>query len=134
MSLDDALAFIRQNHRAVLATRRPDGSPQLSPIIVNVDTEGRLEISSTEDRAKVRNLRRDPACSVCVISDSFFGRWVQVDGVADIVSLPEAMEPLVEYYRRLSGEHDDWDDYRRAMEDDRRVLVRITPHRATPSS
>ena len=133
MSLDDALAFIRQNHRAVLATRRPDGSPQLSPIMVNVDTEGRLEISSTEDRAKVRNLRRDPACSVCVISDSFFGRWVQVDGVADIVSLPEAMEPLVEYYRRLSGEHDDWDDYRRAMEEDRRVLVRITPHRATPS-
>ncbi len=134
MDIEGALEFIRENHRAVLATRRQDGSPQLSPVIIGVDAEDRIEMSSTEGRAKVLNLRRDPACSLVVMVDRFFGSWVQVDGRAEVLSLPDAMEPLVEYYRRISGEHEDWDAFRRAQTEDRRCLVRITPERAGPGS
>jgi hypothetical protein len=67
-----------------------------------------------------------------VLNDRFFGDWIYIEGEADVVSLPEAMEPLVEYYRSISGEHDDWDDYRAAMEREQRVLVRITPRRVGP--
>ncbi len=133
MDVDEARRFIRENHRAVLATFRNDGRPQLSPVTVGVDEAGRVVISSRETAYKVRNLRRDPRASVCVINDAFFGPWVQVDGTATIVSLPEAMEPLVEYYRAISGEHPDWDDYRRAMEQQRRVIVRIDLERAGPN-
>jgi PPOX class probable F420-dependent enzyme len=132
METDDALAFLRDNHRAVLATLRADGRPQLSPVTVAVDDGGYVAISSRETAFKVRNLRRDPRASLCVLNDGFFGRWIYVEGMATIVSLPEAMEPLVAYYRAVSGEHPDWDDYRQAMVRDRRVLVRIAIDRAGP--
>ncbi len=133
MDLDEARAFIRDHHRAVLATRRKDGSPQLSPVSVGIDGEGRAIVSSREPAFKVRNIRRDPRVSLCVLPDGFYGGpWIQVDGAADVLSLPDAMEPLVEYYRGISGEHPDWDDYRAAMERDRRVLVRVTIERAGP--
>jgi len=123
--IDDALTFIRQHHRGVLATRRRDGRPQLSPVTATVD-DGRVVVSSTEDRAKVRNLRADPRTSYCALTDGFFGAWAQVDGRAEVISLPDAMELLVRYYRGISGEHPDWDDYRAAMTRDRRCLVAIT--------
>jgi len=132
VDLEAARAFIRQNHRAVLATRRQDGSAQLSPVVCAVDGDGRVVVSTRETAMKVANLRRDPSISVCVLSDSFFGEWRQVDGRAEIVSLPGAMEGLVDYYRSISGEHADWDDYRAAMVRDRRVLVRIELTRAGP--
>ena len=132
MDLDRARDFVRTNHRGVLLTRRGDGTPQLSPITAGVDDAGRVLISSRETAYKVRNLRRDPAVSVCVFVDGFFGEWVQIDGTAEIVSLPEAMELLVGYYRDISGEHPDWDDYRAAMERDRRVMIRISIDRAGP--
>lgn len=132
MDADGARAFIQENHRAILATRRSDGRPQMSPVVVAVDDEGRVAISSRETAYKVKNLRRDPACSVCVFTDNFFGEWVQVDGTAEIVSLPDAMELLVDYYRRLAGEHDDWDEYREAMRSEKRVLVRISIESAGP--
>lgn len=130
---DDARSFVREHTRAVLATRRRDGRPQLSPVLVTVDDEGRLLISSRETAVKVKNLRRDPRASLVGITERFFGEWVQLDGTAEIVSLPEAMELLVDYYRRVGGEHDDWDDYRRAMESERRVVVRITVESAGPN-
>jgi PPOX class probable F420-dependent enzyme len=135
MQLDvgTALSFVRANHHAVLATTRADGRPQLSPIVANVDAEGRVAISSRETAVKVKNLRRDPHASLCVVSDGFFGEWVQLEGPATILSLPDAMEPLVDYYRSLSGEHPDWADYRAAMERDRRVLILIHPERAGPN-
>lgn len=135
MSPDDARAFIREHHRAVLVTRRTDGGVQTSPVIVDVDDvdeDGKLVISSRETAYKVRNLRHQPQASVCVISEEFFGPWVQVDGTAEIVSLPEAMDGLVAYYRRLSGEHPDWEEYREAMRSEQRVLVRISVDRAGP--
>ena len=130
MQLDRARDFLRANHRAVLATTRADGRPQLSPVACGVDPAGRVIVSTRETAVKTRNLRRNPLASLCVFTDAFFGGWVQVEGQAEIVSLPEAMELLVDYYRRISGEHPDWDDYRAAMVRDRRLVVRIRADRA----
>ncbi len=133
MALDDARAFVAENHRAVLATYRRDGRPQLSPCLVGVDPEGRLEISSNEPRAKVRNLRRDPRASVLVMTDKFFEkRWIQIDGTAEVVSFPEAIEPLMGYHRRFSGEHPDWDAFREEAERERKVMILIAIDRAGP--
>ncbi|MDQ1432444.1 MAG: hypothetical protein QOF40_3046 [Actinomycetota bacterium] len=132
MNLDDARAFIREHHEAVLLTYRGDGSPQMSPVACNVDADGHVIISTRETALKTKNLRRDPRASLCVLSKGFYGEWIQVDGRAEVVSLPEAMELLVDYYRTTAGEHPDWDDYRAAMERERRVMVRITLERAGP--
>jgi PPOX class probable F420-dependent enzyme len=128
-----ALAYLRDHHRAVLATTRADGRPQLSPVAAAVDADGLVVISSRETAMKVKNLRRAPYASLCAFTDGFYGDWVQVEGPAEILSLPDAMEPLVEYYRTLSGEHPDWDDYRAAMRRDQRVLIRIRVERAGPN-
>ena len=132
MDVDLARAFIRSNHHAVLSTFRNDGRPQLSPVACGIDAEGAVVVSSRETAVKTRNLRRDPRASICVFTDQFFGEWVQVDGRAEIVSLPDAMEMLVAYYRSLSGEHPDWDEYRAAMEREQRVMIRIVLERAGP--
>ena len=132
MDAETAREFIRANHHAVLATNRRDGRPQLSPVACGVDSEGLVVISSRETAIKVKNLRRDPEASLCVLSDTFFGEWIQVDGSAEIVSLPAAMYGLVDYYRSVVGEHPDWDDYRAAMEREQRVLVRVRIERAGP--
>jgi PPOX class probable F420-dependent enzyme len=132
VQLDRAREFLRANHRAVLATTRADGRPQLSPVLCGVDSAGRVLISTRETAVKTRNLRRNPLASLCVLSDAFFGGWVQVEGKAEIVSLPEAMELLVEYYRLVSGEHPDWDEYRATMQRDRRCVIRIEIDRAGP--
>lgn len=132
MDIAKAQQFLRDNECAVLATTRRNGQIQMSPVTVGLDAEGRAIISSRETAYKVRNLRRRSQASLCVFVDEFTGPWVQVNGNAEIVSLPEAMEPLVEYYRQVAGEHPDWDDYRRAMQRDQRVLIRITIESAGP--
>ena len=133
MGPDDAQEFVASNHRAVLITRRSSGGLQTSPVLVGVDGEGKLVISTREGAYKTRNLRRDPTAVLCVFPDGFFGRWMQVEGTAQVVSLPEAMEGLVDYYRRISGEHPDWDEYRRAMQKQQRVLVRVSIDRVGPT-
>ena len=132
MDIEEARAFIGKNHRAVLATFRADGRPQMSPVAVGIDGEGRPVISTREPAYKVRNARRDPRVSLCVLSEEFFGEWHQVDGRAEVVSLPEAMEGLVELYRTIAGEHPDWAEFRSAMEQERRVLLRVELERAGP--
>ena len=133
MDIDAAVRFAAENHHAILATRRRDGAPQMSPVAVATDDDGRLIISSRETAVKTKNLRRDPRASLCLLNDAFFGAWAQVEGPAEVVSLPDAMDGLIAYYRQISGEHPDWDDYRNAMERDQRVLLRITPERAGPN-
>jgi PPOX class probable F420-dependent enzyme len=132
MDVSEALEFAGGNHRAVLATRRRDGSPQLSPVACAAK-DGRIVVSSRETAIKVKNLRRDPRASLCIMNNGFYGAWVQVDGPAEIVSLPQAMDGLVEYYRQIAGEHPDWDDYRAAMEREQRVLICVAPERAGPN-
>lgn len=132
MDLEDARAVIRAQHHAVLATMRRDGTPQLSPVAATVDAAGRVVVSSRETAVKTKNVRRDPRAWLCVLPDGFFGRWVQVEGAVDVVSLPQAMDGLVEYYRSVAGEHDNWDEYRAAMESEHRVLIRLTLTRAGP--
>ncbi len=120
------LEFVRPRHRAILATKRRDGAMQMSPNTMGVDDSGRLVISTYPHRAKVHNIRRDPAVSVCVLSDDFGGEWVQVYGTGEIIDLPDAVEPLVEYFRNIAGEHPDWDEYREAMVKQGKCLIRIT--------
>ena len=132
MDLDTAREFVRHHHRGVLATTRADGTPQMSPVVVAVDDDGMLVISTRERAIKTKNLRRDPRASVCVLSDEYYGGWIQVDGRATVVSLPEAMDGLVDVYRRIAGEHPNWGEYRSDMEKEGRVLVRIEPERAGP--
>ena len=132
MDLERAREYVRTHHKAVLATLKSGGTPQLSPVTVGVDDAGRIVVSSRETAYKVRHLRRDPRVWVCVFPDEFFGEWVQLEGRAEIVSLPDALPGLEDYYRRISGEHPDWDDYRSAMVREQRVLVRIELVKAGP--
>jgi PPOX class probable F420-dependent enzyme len=135
VSVDVAAAqeFLRDNHHAVLSTSRADGRSQLSPVTAAVDDEGRVIISTREPAMKVRNLRRDPQVSLVAFTDRFYGDWVQVEGTAEIIALPEALDLLVDYYRRAAGEHPDWDEYRAAMVEQRRVIVRFAIARAGPN-
>ena len=133
MTPEQAREFVANNHRAVMITRRSAGGLQTSPVIVGIDSDGKVVISSRETAYKVRNLRRRPATTLCVFTDNFFGPWIQIDSTAEIVPLRHAMDGLIDYYRRISGEHPDWDDYRRAMVDQRRVLIRLTIHSVGPA-
>lgn len=133
MDLDHARAFIRDNHHAVMATVRHDGRPQLTPVVCAVDDDGYVVVSTRETAYKTRNLRRDARVGLCVLTDGFYGEWVQVEGTAEVVPMPVALDGLVDYYRRVAGEHPDWDDFANAMAREHRVLVRITLDRAGPS-
>jgi PPOX class probable F420-dependent enzyme len=132
MDFDRARDFVRRNHRAVLTTYHSDGRAQVSPVTVGVDESGHMVISTRETATKTRNLARDPRVVLCVMNDGFYGDWIYVEGTATIVHLPEAMDGLVDYYRGISGEHPDWDDYRAAMVRDRRVLLRVAITHAGP--
>jgi len=133
MEIEEAIAFVRTNHHAVLATHRSDGGVQLSPVAAAADPQGHIVVSSRETAMKTRILRERPAAWICVFEDGFFGRWIQAEGPVEVISLPEAMDGLIEYYRNVSGEHPDWDDYRRAMESERRVVLRMTVERVGPT-
>ncbi|MFI5912158.1 PPOX class F420-dependent oxidoreductase [Dactylosporangium sp. NPDC051541] len=124
--------FLRPRHHGIVITTRADGRPQSSPVSCGVDTEGRIVVSTYPDRAKAANLRRDPRVSVLVLSDDWNDAWVQVDGTAEVLDMPEALEPLVEYFRCISGEHPDWDEYRQAMREQNKSLIRITIDRWGP--
>jgi PPOX class probable F420-dependent enzyme len=127
-----ATSFLSTHPRAILATMRSDGRPQLSPVVAAVDDDGRVLISTRETAVKAKNLARDPRASLCVINDGFFGEWVQAEGNAELIHLPDAMPILEDYYRRISGEHPDWDDYRESMRRDKRLIIRIAIDRAGP--
>ncbi|MEU6482367.1 PPOX class F420-dependent oxidoreductase [Streptomyces sp. NPDC047017] len=132
VSRDGLLDFVRPRHRALLLTRRADGGPQASPLTCGVDEAGRIVVSTYPERAKTRNAKRDPRVSLVVLSDEWNGPWVQIDGTAEVIDAPESVEPLVEYFRVISGEHPDWDEYRRAMVEQGKSIIRITPERWGP--
>lgn len=126
------LDFVRPRHHMIVVTTRRDGRPQLSPVTGGVDVDGRIVVSTYPERAKAANARRHPEVSVLVLSDDFGGAWLQVDGECEVIDLPESIEPLVDYYRVIAGEHPDWDEYRQAMRDQGKSLLRITPTRWGP--
>ena len=132
VDLDALLEFVRPRHRALLITRRADGTPQASPLTCGVDDSGRLVMSTYPERAKTANARRDPAVSVVILSDDWNGPWVQIDGDAEVLDIPDSVEPLVEYYRNIAGEHPDWDEYREAMVKQGKSIIRVTPRRWGP--
>jgi PPOX class probable F420-dependent enzyme len=126
------LEFLRPRHKGLFVTSRTDGRPQMSPVTCGVDTDDRIVISTYPDRAKTRNARRDPRVSVCVVSDDWDGPYVQVDGRAEVLDMPEALDGLVEYFRCISGEHPDWDEYRDAMARQGKSLIRVHIERWGP--
>jgi PPOX class probable F420-dependent enzyme len=132
VDLPALLGFVRPRHRGVLVTRRADGSSQLSPVTCGLDTDGRIVVSTYPGRAKTHNARRDPRVSICVLSDEWDGPYVQLDGTAEVLDMPAALDGLVDYYRCISGEHPDWDDYRAAMSRQNKSLIRITIQRWGP--
>lgn len=132
MDIGRATSFLSTHPRAILATTRSDGRPQLSPVVAAVDDDGRVLISTRETAIKAKNLARDPSASLCVINDGFFGEWIQADGSAELIHLPDALPILEDYYRRISGEHPDWEDYRESMRRDKRLIIRIAIDRAGP--
>ena len=132
VGIDELVAFIRPRHNMILMTSRTDGSVQSSPVSGGVDTAGRIVIASYPERAKSKNALRTGTASVLVLSDNFGDAWVQVDGDAEVLAVPEAVEPLVEYFRSIAGEHSDWDEYRQAMVDQGKCLIRVTPRRWSP--
>jgi PPOX class probable F420-dependent enzyme len=129
---NELVEFVRSRHRVIFSTTRRDGAMQSSPVTAGVDDADRLVVATYPQRAKVRNLRHNPAASACVLSDEWNGPWVQIDGVAEVLDLPDALEPLVEYFRCISGEHSDWDEYRAAMREQGKCLIRMTIERWGP--
>ncbi|MFE9251778.1 PPOX class F420-dependent oxidoreductase [Streptomyces sp. NPDC007088] len=132
VDLAGLLDFVRPRHRAILLTTRSDGTPQGSPLTCGVDDSGRVVVSTYPERAKTRNARRDPRVSLIVLSDDWNGPWVQIDGTAEVIDAPDSVEPLVEYFRNISGEHPDWDEYRAAMVQQGKSIIRVTPTRWGP--
>jgi PPOX class probable F420-dependent enzyme len=134
VNIDEAIDFIRDHHRAVLATTSQSGRIQLTPVVVAVDHDGAVLLSTRETAVKTANLRRTGRATMIVMNDAFFGEYVQIEGPATVLSLPEALDGLIEYYRLGSGgEHPNWEEYATAMVAERRVLVRITVDRAGPN-
>ncbi len=132
VGIDELLDFVRPRHNMVLLTTRTDGSVQSSPVSGGVDPAGRIVVASYPERAKSRNARRTGTASVLVLSDNFGDAWVQVDGDAEVIDVPEGVEPLVDYFRSIAGEHSDWDEYRQAMIDQGKCLIRVTPRHWSP--
>jgi PPOX class probable F420-dependent enzyme len=132
VDLDALLDFVRPRHRAILLTTRSDGRPQGSPLACGVDDSGRIVVSTYPERAKTRNAKRDARVSLIVLSDDWDGPWVQIDGSAEVIDSPDSVEPLVEYFRNIAGEHPDWDEYRAAMVKQGKSIIRITPERWSP--
>ncbi|AOD21926.1 PPOX class F420-dependent oxidoreductase [Rhodococcus pyridinivorans] len=132
VGLQELLDFVRPRHRMILMTQRDDGTPQASPVTGGVDDRGRIVIATYPRRAKTRNARSRPEVGVVVLSDDWNDAWVQVDGTAEVIDAHDDVEPLVEYFRNIAGEHSDWDEYRQAMRDQRKSLIRITPTRWSP--
>ncbi|TDW29296.1 PPOX class F420-dependent oxidoreductase [Cryobacterium psychrophilum] len=132
IDLDDLLDWVRPRHHMLLATTRRDGRPQISPVSGGVDAEGRIVIATYPGRAKTRNAERDAHASVVVLSDEWDGAWVQIDGDAEVLHMPEAADGLVDYFRCIAGEHSDWDEYRAAMALQDKSLIRVTPTRWSP--
>jgi PPOX class probable F420-dependent enzyme len=132
VSRDELIEFISTRHHAIVMTTRGDGRPQASPVTCGVDGQGRIVVATYPERAKTRNARRNRDVSVLFLSDDFGGPWVQVDGTAEVLDVPEAVESLVEYFRSISGEHPDWAEYREAMVKQGKSLLRVTPRRWSP--
>ena len=129
---EQLVEFLRSRHKALVVTQRADGGPQTSPVTLGIDAEGRLLVSTYPERAKVTNIRRHPRIAMCVLSDDFDGPWVHVEGDAEVLDLPDALDPLCEYFRSISGEHGDWDEYKEAMSRQGKCLIRLPVDRWGP--
>jgi PPOX class probable F420-dependent enzyme len=135
VDIPDAQRFLQQNHRACIAVRQKDGWPQMTFVSPGIDAEGRVIITSRSRTYKVKHLRRDPRVSLLVFGEQYSGsKFVQIHGRAEIIELPDAMDTLVYWYKQVRGEHKSWDDYKRQMADEKRVIIRVTIEKVGPQT
>lgn len=133
MEIADVQKFLAANHRGVLVARKRDGWPQITLVTPGIDPEGRVIITSRGTTYKLKNIRRDPKVSMLIMGEQFSGsNYVQLHGIAEIISQPEAMDLLIYWYRQLRGEHKDWDEYRARMKEEQRAVIRITIEKVGP--
>jgi PPOX class probable F420-dependent enzyme len=126
MEVERAREFLTKHHWGILATRRKNGHLQMSPVTVGLDSEGRAIISSRETAYKVNNLQRDPRAALCAITTTFHGEgWVQINGTAEVISLPHALDTLIDLQRQVYGEHKNWPEFHERMVREKRVIIRI---------
>ena len=135
MEISDARKFMRENHRACIAVRQKDGWPQMTFVTPGIDTQGRAIITSRGTTYKIKHIRRDPRVSMLIFGEQYSGsKFVQIRGTAEIIELPEAMDTLIFWYKQVRGEHKNWDDYRKQMHDEKRVIIRVNIEKAGPQS
>lgn len=135
MQIDEVQEFLADNHRGVLVARKRNGSPQMTLVTPAVDAAGRVVISARGNTYKVRNLRRDPRASLLVMGEKFNGsRYYQVEGKAEVIALPDAMDPLMDAYERILGDKMKPDETRRKIIDEDRVIIRIEIENVGPQN
>jgi PPOX class probable F420-dependent enzyme len=135
MEIADAQRFLQGNHRACIAVRQKDGWPQMTFVSPGIDLQGRVIITSRGTTYKIRHIRRDPRVSLLIFGEQYSGsKFVQIHGTAEIIELPEAMNTLIFWYKQVRGEHQNWDDYRKQMHDQKRVIIRVNIEKVGPQS
>ena len=135
MDIATAQKFLRDNHRACIAVRQKDGWPQMTLVTPAMDTEGRVIITSRGTTYKIKHLRRDPRVSMLIFGEQYSGsKFVQIHGTAELIELPKAMEILIYWYKQVRGEHKNWDDYKKQMQDEKRTIIRVTIEKVGPQS
>ena len=127
--------FLETSHRGVLVAQKRDGRPQITLVTPGIDEQGRVIVTSRGTTYKVKNLRRDPRVSLLIMGEQFSGsKYVQIEGTAEVIPLPEAMDLLIDWHRRVRGEHPNWDEYRQKMRDENRVLIRVPIEKLGPKN
>ena len=135
MEIAQAKAFLQQNHRACIAVRQKDGWPQMTLVTPGIDAQDRVLMTSRGTTYKVKHLRRDPRVSMLIFGEQYSGsKFVQIHGTAEIIDQPEAMDALIYWYKQVRGEHKNWDDYKKQMRDEKRVIIRVNIERVGPQS
>ena len=135
MDIATAQKFLRDNHRACIAVRQKDGWPQMTLVTPAIDVEGRIIITSRGTTYKIKHLRRDPRVSMLIFGEQYSGsKFVQIHGTAELIELPKAMDILIYWYKQVRGEHKNWDDYKKQMQDEKRTIIRVTIEKVGPQS
>ncbi len=135
MEIADAQKFLRDNHHGVLVTRKKDSSLQMTLVSPVIDDEGKVIITSRESTYKVKNIKRNPQISLLVYGDQFNGsNYIQIDGRAEIIPLPQAMDIVLDWHRQIRGVPANWDEIREKTKTERRIAMRVTIERVGPQN
>ena len=135
MEIADAQKFLKDNHRACIAVRQKDGWPQMTFVTPGIDEQGRVIITSRGTTYKIKHIERDPRVSMLIFGEQYSGsKFVQIHGSAEIIHQPAAMDGLIHWYKQVRGEHQNWDEYKKRMQNEKRVIIRVNIEKVGPQS